>query len=532
MALPIPNWSISAGLGALGVVVSIFALIWTRHRAVDDRIRLTGGARAPVLARNLISATRLYVGIAKHQYNNRLVDWCIETLDRTGHHYAEFSLTGSKRVILTREPEQIRSILATNFKNFGHGPQWHRLWRPFLGNGIFATDGQRWHRSRSIIRPMFVKARLRNMAIFDNCTNKLLSVLPPSGTTVNMKDYFYRWALDTTTEFLLGENVNSLSSPDHEVAEAMAVAQRIQMYIFVLKYVVTPSRIRASRHHDGFARVAPLIPKGDYYRAIRRIEEFIEPVIQRTIASPPPPPQQQVKESSCQAGAQCSLLHSIAQVSRDPKVIRDEIMSVLLAGRDTTAATLSWAMYELSHAPGPWARLRSEVLRELGPRGMPTYETLKNMKHVKNILNETLRLHPAIPINMRQALEDTTIPGAPGQPDVVLLKGDTVTINTMGMHARKDLYPQVSRTFADPAVFTPDRWDHWSPAPWTYLPFHGGPRTCLGQNFALTEMAFCLARLAQRFERLEYRGDWHAQTLRADIIGTPALDVPIAFFEA
>lgn len=105
-----------------------------------------------------------------------------------------------------------------------------------------------------MIRPMFIKDRLRNLAIFDACTEKLLSKLPPSGQTVELKDLFYRWTLDTTTDFLLGENVHSLDqyvpcssipgrsltsilaySPDSEVANAMQVAQRIQMYIFVLK---------------------------------------------------------------------------------------------------------------------------------------------------------------------------------------------------------------------------------------------------------------------------------------------------------
>jgi cytochrome P450 len=148
-------------------------------------------------------------------------------------------------------------------------------------------------------------------------------------------------------------------------------------------------------------------------------------------------------------------------------------------------------MYEMAYVPKTWAKLRAEVVNTLGFHGKPTYEILKDLRYLQNILNEVLRLHPAVPINMRQALEDTAIPGAPGQPDIVLLKGDSVTINTIGMHARKDLYPPVSENFPDPVVFCPDRWDHWTPTPWTYTPFHGGPRMCVGQNFALTGMAFC-----------------------------------------
>jgi cytochrome P450 len=252
-----------------------------------------------------------------------------------------------------------------------------------------------------------------------------------------------------------------------------------------------------------------------------------------------------------------SFLHSIARYTRDRKVIRDQIMSVLLAGRDTTAATLSWAMYELSNYPKLWARLRKEVLKEIGSHATPTYEALKDLTYVKNILNETLRLHPAAPLNMRQVLETTTIPGRPGEPGIVLLKGDSVTINTLGMHAFADLYPPVSDKFADPRIFSPERWEHWTPKPWTYAPFSGGPRICAGQNFALTEMAFCcefeeereqdkypplcscastdyvsflVVRLAQQFESIEYRGDWAAQRLQADIIGTPALGVHMALY--
>ncbi|KID76638.1 cytochrome P450 alkane hydroxylase, partial [Metarhizium brunneum ARSEF 3297] len=200
-----PSWITIVAVG-----VFAFSLVWIRHKVAGVRIQLAGGTRAPVLAANLLSATKLYIDIGTHQYNNKLAQWCNGILDSKQSNYAEFSLTGKKRVLITREPEQIKAILATKFANFGHGPQWHRLWRPFLGKGIFATDGDDWHRSRGLIRPMFVKDRLRNLVIFDNCTRKLLSTLPPSGTTVDIKDVFYRWTLDTTTEFLLGENTNSL----------------------------------------------------------------------------------------------------------------------------------------------------------------------------------------------------------------------------------------------------------------------------------------------------------------------------------
>ncbi|KAL7918615.1 cytochrome P450 [Trichoderma austrokoningii] len=495
----------------IGLVPLITILVWLRNHASDILIQRAGGVRAPVLAGNLLSASRLYYQIGKNQYHNRLVDWCTGQLDNLPpgkRTFAEFSLTGAKRVLITRDPEQIKAILATKFPEFGHGPVWHKLWHPFLGDGIFGVDGQLWHDSRNMIRHMFSKDRLRNLAIFDACTDKLVSKIPSSGATVDLKDLFYHWSLDTTTEFLLGENAGSLDLPDNEVFSAIHTVQRMQMYIFVLN------------------PIAPLIPKDEYYRSIKRIEQFIEPIIARTLAICPTRLQELSKSD-----LEFSFLHSIAIYTRDPKLIRDQIMSVLFAGRDTTAATLSWAMYELSNYPQMWAKLRKEVLHKLGPQSAPTYEILKDLTHLKNVLNETLRLHPAVPLNMRQVLETTTIPGRPGEADVVLLKGDSVTINVLGMHTCADLYPPTSEQFADLKVFSPDRWEHWTPKPWTYIPFSGGPRICIGQNFALTEMAFCLIRLAQQYERIEYRGDWAAQKLQVDLIGTPALGVPMALYK-
>ncbi|UNI19781.1 hypothetical protein JDV02_005937 [Purpureocillium takamizusanense] len=453
-----------------GTVLLFAALVWARNRVADDRIRRAGGARAPILAGNFFSASWFYFNVGKNQLRNNLPNWCDQTLDALpgSQHAAEFSLTGKKRVLITREPEQIKAVLATKFASFGHGSQWHKLWGPFLGDGIFATDGQQWHNSRSMIRPMFARDRLRNLTIFDYCTDKLLSKLPRNGETVDLKNLFYRWSLDAATEFLLGENVNSLDNPVHGVANAMTTAQRIQMLIFVLN------------------PIAPLIPKGAYLKAIGCIESFIEPIISRALALS----ENELDELS-KLDIDFTFLHSIARFSKEPKVLRDEIMSVLLAARDTTAATMSWAVYELSNCPDAWTQLRREVIDALGVEKRPTYETLKNLKSVRNILNETLRLHPVVPLNMRQALETTAIPGPPGEPDVVLLKGDTVTINTSGLHKRRDLYPPTSKTFADPLTFSPDRWNHWTPRPWTYLPFSGGPRICVGQNFALTEMAYC-----------------------------------------
>ena len=87
-------------------------------------------------------------------------------------------------------------------------------------------------------------------------------------------------------------------------------------------------------------------------------------------------------------------------------------------------------------------------------------------------------------------VEDTTLPTPPGQPEIAAFAGDVIVYSTMTMQRRADLYPPASEKFAHPAIFSPERWEHWTPKPWQYIPFNGGPRICIGQNFAMTEMAY------------------------------------------
>ena len=140
----------------------------------------------------------------------------------------------------------------------------------------------------------------------------------------------------------------------------------------------------------------------------------------------------------------------MANFTRDPKVIRDQLIAVLLAGRDTTAATLFVDRFtRISNYLEIWAKLRREVLDVVGPDREPTYDDLKNLKYLTYTLNETLRLYPSVPFNVRYALSDTSLPSSvPGAPDTTIVAGDAVFYATIGMQRRADLYPPPSEKFA------------------------------------------------------------------------------------
>lgn len=271
-----------------------------------------------------------------------------------------------------------------------------------------------------------------------------------------------------------------------------------------------------------------LYPRGTYNRGIEVIDRFVLPFVHSALALPA-----QELEKRSKSEKSFTFLHALANYTRDPKIMRDQVVSVLLAGRDTTAATLSWAFYELSHYPKIYAKLRAEVLERVGPTRAPTYDDLKNMPYLRHTINETLRLYPAVPYNIRFALADTTLPsggGPNGDIPLTVLKGDAVIYSTLAMQRRRDLYPPTSETFEDPGVFSPERWEHWTPKAWQYIPFNGGPRICIGQNFALAEIGFTMVRIAQRFERVEYEARWEEQFHKAEIVGTPGKGVHVRLF--
>ncbi|KAI1148084.1 cytochrome P450 [Nemania diffusa] len=516
----ISSLTLGSGIGPLlayGFLTLSFYIIYQLALSVkrNAAMRKLGGQRAYIICSNPVTATYKILWTIKKASQNKMKEAYKELFDSLppgSRHVYEHQFWPRSRTIETNDPAHIKAVLAGDFHSFGKGPTFHRIWSPFLGDSIFTTDGKLWHNSRSLIRPMFMTDRISDLVIFDRQIEKMISYIPPSGQTVDIMDLFFRMTLDATTDFLLGESANSLDNPNSDFTYAFndVLTHQIRLFVF--------------RKFSPFDRLAP---HAEYYRDIKKIEEFIMPYIKQTLAIPP-----EELANLTKSDTESTFLHNLARFTQDPKVIRDQLVAVLLAGRDTTAATLSWTLYELAAYPEKVERLRAEILEIVGEHGTPTYETLKNMKYLKYTLQETLRLHPAVPINTRAALADRVLPGGPGAPSISILKGDTICYNPMTLHARRDLYPPVSEKFADPSIFSPERWYSWQPRPWEYIPFNGGPRICPGQNFAMTEMAYCIVRMLQKYDRIEYRGDWHAQEDKTDVISRPAFGVPVAFYEA
>jgi hypothetical protein len=225
-----------------------------------------------------------------------------------------------------------------------------------------------------------------------NGEDQVVDMAAGNGKPVDISDLFFRFTLDAATDFLLGYDVKSLrfvslpatfkhiqyspppSNPRQEFAEAFGEVQRIQSII---------SRAGAAQG---------IIPRGAFNKNMKVINKFVNLYIERTLRLSP---EELAGKSKSDAGY--TFLHALAGYTRDHQVLRDQLIAVLLAGRDTTACTLSWTVYELARHPEALEKLRAEILSVVGPTRAPTYDDLKSMKYLQNVMNETLRLYPVVP---------------------------------------------------------------------------------------------------------------------------------------
>jgi cytochrome P450 len=511
----------------LGTAALFVGYIVATKISTNARIKRLG-ARAPIRTSYLPWGLDIAYDVVTYALKDEIYEMWLATFNKyAGHGQYTVEVGIGERVIMTAEPENIKAILATQFKDYGKGEEFRKDWHAFLGNGIFTTDGQLWHNSRQLIRPQFVKDRLSDIEIFERHAQVLMSKIG-QGQEIDTVDMMFRYTLDAATDFLLGHSVDSLENPQTLFADAFGNAQRVQSMIARVGSV-TPRHARF-----GLANITPsplnwLIPRKrmGFYDSVKIIDDFVDRFIEQALALSP---DELEKKTNHNQGY--TFLHAIAGYTRDRTVLRDQLVSILLAGRDTTACTLTWVIYHLSMEPRILAKLRQEIIATLGLERTPTYEDLKAMKYLQHIINEALRLYPVVPYNIRMALNDTTLPvggGKDGLQPIGIPKGTPIGYSTLIMQRREDLYPPVSSGFPAVDKFVPERWDNWTPKAWTYVPFNGGPRICIGQQFALTEMGYTLARLFQRYETVENRMGGELPGMHADIVLQPAKVIKVAF---
>ncbi|KAH6616873.1 cytochrome P450 [Boeremia exigua] len=271
-------------------------------------------------------------------------------------------------VIATCEPENIKTVLSLKFKDYSFGHRTTAL-TPLLGHGIFNADGEQWANSRHLLRPNFARDQVADLDAFERHFQLMLKHIPTDGSTFDLQELFFMLTIDTATEFLFNHSTNTLrlSGDKSDDNEDVAFGK---MFNFAQDDVAVRLRLGPL---DRFRKNT----KGE--DAIRVCHEYIARFVDDAISFAQSPAAQKTPERYV-------FIHELAKQTTDRNRIRDELINILLAGRDTTASLLSNLFFELAKQPAIYAKLRDEVAFLGG--APPSYEQLKGMKYLKWCLNE------------------------------------------------------------------------------------------------------------------------------------------------
>eukprot|EP00249_Psilotum_nudum_P014142 c24690_g1_i1 orf=187-2187(-) len=395
-----------------------------------------------------------------------------------------FRLTfGPKSFVIISDSKIAKHILKDNSKAYSKGILAEIL-EFVMGKGLIPADAEIWQVRRRAIVPSlhrkFVAAMLNHFGQATEVLCKKLDAAASNGEDVEMESLFSHLTLDIIGKAVFNYNFDSLSNGTG-IVEAVYIALREAetRSMAVIPYWNIPLvKYVSPRQH----KVAG---------ALKLINETLDDLTMRC--------KRMVEEERVNFHEEYlhdsdpSILHFLLASGDDvsSKQLRDDLMTLLIAGHETSAALLTWAFYLLAKNPKFMSKLQCEVDSVLGDR-VPTVEDVKKLKLTTRIINETLRLYPQPPVLIRRSLQDDVLGKYP------IKRGEDIFISVWNIHRSPQLWE-------DPEEFKPDRWALDGPDPneatenFRYLPFGGGPRKCVGDLFATFEAITAVAMLVRRF---------------------------------
>lgn len=421
--------------------------------------------------------------------DQRTPDFVTDRFHAMGRYTFSICILGTSNLI-TAEPRNVQAVLASQFGDFAMGRARKTNLKMILGRSIFAVDGAAWQSARETVRPIFARENIANLEMLENHVQTLLACIEQPGLDakgwtkpVGLAGLFPCLTIDSATELFLGHSTHSLQSrlsgeaPRHEFHRAFERIQAvlsIRMRLRSLYWLYGNSEIRES---------------------MRILNAFIDDAIREADV---------VVDSK---RSKYDFLNTLRERCADVGEVREQVLGMLAAGRDTTASLMSWVFYCLVRDPRVFEKLRSIIIEHFGlynpdPEAAVRdirFQKLKGCRYLQHVLNETLRLHSIVAFNSRMAVRDTSLPtggGPDGSMPIFVSAGSEVNFSTHVMHRRKDVWGD------DADQFLPERWETTKPG-WSYAPFNGGPRICIGQQFALTEAGYTIVRLLQRYDAIE-----------------------------
>ncbi|GIV95852.1 MAG: cytochrome P450 [Herpetosiphonaceae bacterium] len=363
-------------------------------------------------------------------------------------------------------PDYVKHILIDNNRNYNKNTPGFETLRWIVGNGLVTSEGDLWLRQRRLMQPSFHKQRLASFATVMTQaaaeTAESWEQIARRGEVLDVDEEMMRLTLKIAGLTLFSMDISGKADT---VGQAFTYANK-----FVTEYL-----------YRRIPRNLPLPRNRKFEEALRTLDQVVSAIIRERRA-----------RGEDTGDLLSMLLHARDEDTgegMDDRQLRDEVMTLLLAGHETTANALTWTWYLLSKHPLVMRRLQSELAEVLGGR-LPTVDDLPKLCYTRMVIDEALRLYPPAWMMSRQATEDDEIGG-------YRIPAKTIVFFSPYVVHRHPSFWENPEGF-DPERFTPER-SAGRPR-FAYLPFGGGPRLCIGNNFALMEAQLILATLAQRYQ--------------------------------
>ncbi len=375
-----------------------------------------------------------------------------------------FSYSKNRAWHLISDPAMIEWVLQTNFKNYPKGFFFSKRLRLLTGDGLISSEGELWLRQRRLAQPAFHRQRLAQLTdLMRDAAREMLNRWDksPAAKPLNISDETMRLTLQ-----VVGRALFRTELAHHADATYDALTQILAYIDFRMKHPFAASEKVPTRRNKSFLR------------AKNALDTIALDIIQAR------------HRSGKDEGDLLSMLMQVrdedsGEGMSDTQLL-DEVRTIMLAGHETTAMALAWTWNLLSENPHIQRRLENEVDTVLGGRE-PKFDDLEKLRYTRQVFEEALRLYPSFWLLARQAKEADTIGGYD------IRAGSTIALSPYITQRLPQFWPE-------PEKFDPDRFVPDAVRPkFSYFPFGGGPRLCIGQNFALMEAQIILAMTAQRF---------------------------------
>ncbi len=374
----------------------------------------------------------------------------------------------SKKIYFINHPDLIKHVLQDNHKNYVKSTGYKPM-RLIVGNGMLTSDGDSWVRSRKFSQSAFNSTAIRSYV---------------SAVTTNANRLMNDWAQKPDLEINASQEMAKITLA---IIGETLFSTRIDFGTNLWKninYVLEYAGERALRNPFIVPANWPTTKNKKFKKAKSALDELIYGIIDSK------------RNSEDTESDTLSRLMNYTEGSSNglsDEELRDEVMTIFLAGHDTTSNTMSWALYSIGIRPDIQQKIFEEV-KKLEGREIQ-YEDLHELTYTTQVINETMRLYPAAWHMGRMNIEDDKL----GEYD--LPAGSHVRISPLTLHRRVDYW-------VNPTEFNPERFHPLkakAQLPYTFIPFGGGPRLCVGRNLALMEMIILLSTIVSKFE-ISYTG--------------------------